>query len=465
MGLWKRLRGFLRIHIVPLLGDRPWSEPFMFHDAFIVTALAAAAAVTRFHTFWQPHQRAFGEAEWQTPLSRLIFSAFDSAARSDEDGERLLVHRWAAIMAASMVPPVWYLCVRIASFSRLAAVTAASLVLFDTSMLCVERLGLPDALAHLLVAVASATSMHWFSLRRNTLEWRLWMAVSGIAIAVAAAVKTSAALLLGLPIFHETVCVTLERKITMKYARRLLTRMFQLLWPPLVAYLIISRLAESLLREPDQAAITALYTAPWIANPPQQWNISQAITSLKCATVERYKPSPVMSHPLNWPFMTDIAAPLFTATNQHVLIIGNWIVYLLSVFGVAMVTITLHRRLYFRAIKFVVAYLVTYIPFLMSARTFSQRDYCIPLMFGAACYGIMLDFWLSPTIRGSVCVVTVAVAAFGYFEWSPLVYARDITPHEHLSRLWFSTWATGRASRAAWLDARNKSYARVHPCL
>ena len=465
MGVWRRFRAFLRVHVTPLLVDRPWKAPFTIHDGFLLTALAALSAITRFHAFWRPNQPVLGEIETLSPLAKLIFSACEQAARCDDDGERVLVLRWAAICVASMVPPVWYICVRVSSFSRVAAFTAASLVLFDTTMVCTGRLAFPDSLAHLLVAISMAVSMRWFSLKRDTAEWRTWMVLTSTSLAAAASVKAAAALLFALPLFHEIVTLTVEARLGMKLLRRLGKHLFEFLWPALVTVLGLWWISEELLREPDHAALSAFYEAPWNTTVPQRWNISHAINAVRCANIDTYKPKFFMSHPINWPLMTDIAAPLYTAHNQHVLLVGNLFIYVLSLIGIVMVTITLHRRLYFRAIKFVIGYLMTYLPLLFTTRTLSQRDYCIPLMFGAACYGIMLDFWLSPTVSGSTCILTIALAIFGYFEWCPLVYGRPITDHEQSSRLWFSTWASGRCSRQTWLTSRNQSYICQHPCL
>ena len=465
MGLWRRFRAFCRVHVVPLLVDRPWKAPFTMHDGFLVTALAAFSAITRFHTFWRPNRPVLGEIERLSPLAKLIFSACEKAARCDDDGERVLVLRWAAICVASMVPPVWYICVRVSSFTRVAAFTAASLVLFDTTMVCTERLAFPDSLAHLSVAISVTVAMRWFSLKRDTAEWKTWMVLTSTSLGVAASLKATAALLFALPLFHEIVTLTVEAKFGMKLLRRLGKRLFELAWPAFVTFMILWWISEEILREPDHAALSAFYEAPWNTTISQRWNISRAINTIRCANIDTYKPNEFMSHPLNWPLMTDIAAPLYTAGDGHVLLMGNFIIYVLSLIGIVMVTTTLHRRLYFRAIKFGVGYLITLLPLIFTTRTLSQRDYCIPLMFGAVCYGIMLDFWMSPTISGCACILSIALAIFGYFEWCPLVYARPITDHEHSSRLWLATWASGRSSRATWLTSRNQSYICQHPCL
>lgn len=457
------MRGFIREDVLPLFRDKPWHVVFTFHDAFVLIALATTSLVIRFHCFWRPIAPALdeGAASPLSPLFRLMFWVFDGLSRCDDDGERLLALRWAAIAFSSLVPAVWYICVRLASFSRIAATSAASLVLFDTSILCAERLALVDGLYHLLACISISSLMYWCSLRRNTSEWRVWMRISACLIGVTATAKLPALLILGVVIFHEGIAILVDcdGRLGLWWLGIFVSRIGEVLRTTLAAYLVVWGIGEWALMEVDADAVRALYESPWNATFTRKTrNFVEEVVKLH---IESYRPRASMSKALDWPFMTGIAAPVYDGVEKHVRIIGNFFVYLIVFASVLMVMFKFHRRLYFRAAKFVVGYLVMYVPFIFTNRTISQLEYCVPLMFGAACYGIMMDFWMGGQVKGAFCIVTIAIVAFGFFEWAPMVYARHITAHEYSARMWFKMWVSGRGNRDAWLAERNATFAKL----
>jgi dolichyl-phosphate-mannose--protein O-mannosyl transferase len=108
---------------------------------------------------------------------------------------------------------------------------------------------------------------------------------------------------------------------------------------------------------------------------------------------------------------------------------------------------------------------MSYLPFFLVPRTLFLYHYIIPLIFGCACFGIALDFWMSDFWKAFVMVLVAALVIFGFSEWAPLVYAKKMSDGEYRSRMWNQAWMNGRKGRQEWIaryDERFRMYEEQH---
>jgi dolichyl-phosphate-mannose--protein O-mannosyl transferase len=146
------------------------------------------------------------------------------------------------------------------------------------------------------------------------------------------------------------------------------------------------------------------------------------------------------------------------AGDVTVFCLGNLFVYWIAFVGVVAVFVGFKKRCYFRAIGFVIGYLMSYLPFFLVPRTMFLYHYIIPLMFACVCTGIMLDFWLGPIPKGIILVLICGIVLFGYSEWAPFVYGRAMSETEMNSRMWRQAWRSGRAGRGEWMRQYDKKF-------
>jgi dolichyl-phosphate-mannose--protein O-mannosyl transferase len=494
---------FLRRYIVPPFRDKPWQIKFTSIDSINLLVLTALSLLTRFHTFWYPSNVVFDEIHFgnftnfyinhtyffdiHPPLAKLLIASL--AALSEYDGhipfgdifsqpypdESFISLRIPPVMFSSMVAPLLYLAVRLASFSRIAAFTTGVMVTFETSMICEGKFILTDGILHFFVALHLAVSMYWYSLERNTTQWTVWLYLSSLTFGCAISVKFTSLSLAFLIGFHELMCLFFENafKLDGTFYHNICVRALQLALPALVLQAALWMIHISLLwyaadgQGPDlsETLINVSSDDPndWrkLLSPHITIRVLEILFQIQASNLMNYKSHPFQSRPIDWPLLTDIGICFWSEGGSHVECIGNVFVYYFGVVGVVLVLLGFNKRCYFRAFPYAIGYAMSFLPFFLVPRTVFLYHYIIPLIFACACTGIALDFWLGPTAKGAFMVVICAIVVLGWTEWAPLVYGRSMVASEFDSRVWNRVWIEGRAGREKWIDQYDAKFARM----
>jgi dolichyl-phosphate-mannose--protein O-mannosyl transferase len=495
-GFVGKVERFLAKHIIPPLRDKPWNVRFSTSDSMNVLFLTFLSLIVRFHKFWFPANVVFDEIHFgnftnfylnhtyffdvHPPLAKLLIAAhahlsgydghitFGSIFGQPYPDEWFISLRVAPLLLSSFVPSLMYIGIRLAAFSRVAGFCAGFMTVFETSMICEGRFLLTDGILHFFVALCIAVSMYWFSLVRNTREWTVWMYLTSLSLAAAASVKFTALSLCFVLGFHECVCLFFENALRLdgKLYHELCVRAMQLFAPVALFQLLLWTLHLSLLwyvGDPspfDESLVNKTADADWtkLLRPSIFIRLLETLFQVQVSNMCNYKSHPAMSRPIDWPLLTDVSVGFWAEDGRHVTCMGNLFVYYLAILGWLLCLIGYRKRCYFRAVIYIVGYLTSYLPFFLVPRTVFLYHYIIPLMFACACFGIMLDFWMDGVVKATILVVVCALVVFGWTEWGPLVYARQMTEHEFQSRVWNKVWIYGRSGRNKWIDAYDSKF-------
>jgi dolichyl-phosphate-mannose--protein O-mannosyl transferase len=494
---------FLRRSVVPPFRDKPWTVTFTTLDSVNLLTLTALSLLSRFHTFWFPSSVVFDEIHFgnftnfyinhthffdvHPPLAKLIIAWF--AHLSEYDGsipfgrifaqpypdESFLSLRIPSVVFSSMVAPLLYLTVRLAGFSKIAAFTTGVMVTFETSMICEGRFILTDGMLHFFVALHLAVSMYWYSLGRNTREWKVWLYLTSLSLGFAISVKFTALSLCAILLVHELICLFFENsfKLDGVLYHDFCLHAAQLAIPALVFQGVLWVIHTSLLwyvgddmpPSLNQTLINESVDDPndWrkLLSPNIAVRVFETLFQIQGSNMINYKSHPYMSKPGDWPLLTDLAVLFWSQGDRWVLCIGNVFVYYIALLSVVMVLLGFKKRCYRRAFLFVIGYLTSYLPFFLVPRTVFLYHYIIPLMFACVCTGISLDFWMGPTFRGMISMLVCAIVVFGYTEWAPLVYGREMSRTEIESRTWNKVWLSGKVGRAEWMANYDAKFDRM----
>jgi dolichyl-phosphate-mannose--protein O-mannosyl transferase len=127
-------------------------------------------------------------------------------------------------------------------------------------------------------------------------------------------------------------------------------------------------------------------------------------------------------------------------------------VYYAAVLGLAAVAAGWRRKKWDIGLRWVVGWIVSFVPFFIIPRSMYLYHYLIPLAFGCMAAGAAIDIWLPRAMRGVVVVVLCAAALFGFWLWSPLSYGTEHLEEETI--IWTQDWRFG--------DKVHRALARSH---
>ena len=457
-------------------------------DSLNVFLLAAVAFAIRVWGIHHPDGPVFDEVHfgnftnWYTrsqfyfdihpPLGKLIMFMF--ANMSEYDGtipfhncpKRVYPNidyiqlRLTPALFSAMCAPLVYLAVRFCGYSVSAAVTAAVLVLCDTSLATEGRFILSDGLLHFFSMLHIVVAMYTMSLPRGK-EFLVWHVLNGLSLGAACSCKNTAWGLMAFDAFlYFWYFVPLIKVGWLDYffevgffGGTLAALMVFVYWASFAIHFVVLPYAgqgygylpdvmKSQLIQ-NQVVSSALW-GHRIKSPGLFRRTLRLTWIMHSGNMGIKKFHPSESRPQNWPLLTGIDVSFWGRSGQEIKCQGNVFSYYFALLGVILLFIAIRSPKYFEAVRFSIGWAVLYFPFYLIPRTMYLYHYLIPLMMGCMAMGVALDVLLAPRYRGFVCVIICACAIFGYWLWMPFVYGQYM--HDREIMIWNRNWIEGDAA-------------------
>ena len=404
------------------------------------------------------------------PLGKLIMFLFANLSEYDGninfqndtahayDNGTFIPLRLTPAFFSSMCSPFLYLAMRFSSFSKCASFAAASLVCFDTSLLCEGRFILSDGLLHFFTCLHILTFCYGLSIPRGTYKFRFWQFLSGITLGCACSCKNTAWGLCALNgIYHFLELCIQYNDITADFLEELAIRGFTLVVSAISVYIISFSIHFVLLPFKGQGfgyinddLRSQLVDSNLIGH--ELWGVRVTGNSviwrslvltliMHTGNMHITQFHPYQSRPIGWPLLTDIRVAFFLNGDQEVACMGNVFSYYLAFFGVWALLFRKNHKKWFISLRFTIGWMVSYFPFFLIPRSMYLYHYLIPLMFGCLSFGACIDLYLPKFLRGFASVFVCFLAFTGFFLWSSYCYG---TPNfDKKVTIWNSNWIYG----------------------
>ncbi|OHT08680.1 Dolichyl-phosphate-mannose-protein mannosyltransferase [Tritrichomonas foetus] len=359
---------------------------------------------------------------------------------------------------SSMCSPLLYLAMRFSSFSKCASFAAASLVCFDTSLLCEGRFILSDGLLHFFTCLHILIFCYGFSIPRDTFEFRLWQFLSGLSLGAACSCKNTAWGLCALNgLYHIMELYCQHNSITPQFVSELIIRGLTLGLTAISVYFISFIIHFALLPYTGQGTgylneemkkqlvdTNLIGHQIWgvrVSGHSLIWRSVMLSVIMHTGNMHITQFHPYQSRPIAWPLLNDIRVAFFLNGNQEVACMGNVFSYYLAFFGVWAVLFGKNHKKWLISLRFTIGWAVSYFPFFLIPRSMYLYHYLIPLMFGCLSFGACIDLYLPKFLRGFVSVITCFLAFSGFFLWSSYCYG---TPaYDKRVTIWNQNWIHG----------------------
>lgn len=467
-------------------------------DTFIVFGLCLVSFWTHFWIIQHPSSVTFDEVHfgnftnWYTqsrfffdihpPLGKLIMFLFANLSEYDGsirfEGEKVRQYtnpdyvqlRITPAFFSSMCPVLIYLAMRFSSFSKCASFAAASLVCFDTSLLCEGRFILSDGMLHFFTCVHILIFCYCLSLPRGTFEFWLWLLFSGFTLGAACSCKNTAwglCAMNGLYHFFELFLMN-NCSITFAFIRELSIRGFIIATTAISVYFASFIIHFTLLpftgqgtNYLNQKMKNQLIDSDLIGH--QLWGVRVTGDSLVWRSIvlsiimhtgnmHITQFHPYQSRPIGWPLLTDIRVAFFFSGNIEVACMGNFFSYYFAFFGVLLTLFGYKHKKWFISMRFVIGWMVSYFPFYLIPRSMYLYHYLIPLMLGCMAFGASIDLFVPKFMRGFLTVIVCFLAFVGFFLWSPYCYGTPTFDKKVV--IWNNNWLHGDSVHRS-LSAQN----------
>jgi dolichyl-phosphate-mannose--protein O-mannosyl transferase len=366
--------------------------------------------------------------------------------------------RVAPAVFSSLCSPLIYLAMRFSSFSMSASFLSAYFVVADTSLLTEHRFTLSDGLLHFFCSVYIAYFSYFLSLGPNSDIDHLLL--GGLLLGCACACKNTAWGLLLYTAYCEVIeLFQLHVETDLEFFEDLFFKGFVLFLIVLLVHFFSFAVHLSLLpftgpgasylpdtmkaQLIDPTCIETQLRGRALSNHGTYVQVVALAVSMHMGNMGIVDFHPYMSRPRNWPLLTGTFVGFWIHDNREVDCIGNVFVYYIAFFALFAVSAGFRRPKFGYAIRTVVGWLCSYLPFFLIPRSMYLYHYHIPLLFGCMAVGAAADIWLAPIARGPLITTAGALVAFGFWLWSPLSYG---TPHlEERVVIWNENWRWGYA--------------------
>ncbi|OHT08990.1 Dolichyl-phosphate-mannose-protein mannosyltransferase [Tritrichomonas foetus] len=457
------------------------------YDAFYIIILTFIALAIRLWVIFHPDGPVFDEVHfgnftnWYTksqfffdihpPLGKLIMFAFSNLSEYDgnlpfhntrkyPDCSYVSLRLTPAIFSALCCPLI-YVTVRFSGFGYISAITAATLMVTDTSMATEGRFILSDGMLHFFSCLHLAIISFTFSLRlQNRKKFAAWHVLTGLSLGAACSCKNTAWGLMGLDAFIYIVNFFPLTKIgIMDYLFEIfvygstlfLLNLFVYLASFYVHFIVLplSGQGKGYLPENMKAQLIPL-SAPNVSIMGRRIQKPGLLyRSLKLTWIMHSGNMGIrnfhgsQSRPHNWPFLTGIDVGFWGGYGQEIKCHGNVFSYYFAFLGVVLCAFPYKHELYMKGIRFTIGWMMCYFPFYLIPRTMYLYHYLIPLMIGCCAYGAILEMILPKKLRGIVAFATWTLAWFGFWLWMPLVYGKY--GHDRNIMYWNDNWLHGDA--------------------
>lgn len=456
----------------------------MNSSKIFIFIIILASLLTHFLFFGHPNETVFDEVHFgkfisgyftheyffdiHPPLGKLLISGmgylagFKPGFSFAEIGQKFPdnIYLWLRLLptlAGVLLPLVIFFLVLRLGLSRLAAFTAAVLVVFENAILVQSRFILLDSF--LLLFGFSALLAYFKYAQENKI---LYLFLSGALAALSFSVKWTGATFLVLIIILETM-----RLIKEKGGLFLLKNLTALLILPFAIYFSVFAIHLGLLTKsgPGDAFMSLGF---------------QKTLAGSTVNAEGYKPLGLMAkfvelnlkmygantnltagHPYSskwytWPFM---ARPIYywygstsspqagtdtiTSQNSRIYFIGNPIIWWASTAAIIYSLLALARDIVKRRPKNKTlallggAYLFNLLPFIGITRAMFLYHYMIGLIFAIVALTYLIDREQS---KNKVFVVLFVASFLAFLFFSPLTYGLPMTNSAYHLRVWFPSW-------------------------
>jgi dolichyl-phosphate-mannose--protein O-mannosyl transferase len=420
-------------------------------------------------TNWYTHSQFYFDIH--PPLAKLIM--FAVANLSEYDGLLAFAHvkdgryannsyvqlRLTPSCISALCCPLAYLTVRLSGFSHLAGVTAAILLICDTSAGTEGRFILSDGILHFFSCLNLFVMAYTLSIPRSR-KWWIAHFFNGLSLGAACSCKNTAWGLMALQAYVYTVNHLPWIKVG---------------WPDFLFELAVSGTTLFL---PAFSVYCASFYIHFVLLPYGGQGIGYLPPDMKAQLLRNsegimgiwakrvsgggllyrtLKLSWVMhsgnmqirgfhgaqSRPFNWPLLTGMDVGFWGSNGQEVKCHGNVFSYYFAFFGVLALIVPLKRETLLRRLRFSVGWAMCYFPFYLIPRTLYLYHYCIPLMIGCMAAGAALDVYFPPKWRGMASFMICALAVFGFWLWMPFVYGKYM--HDRAVMMWNPNWEHGDA--------------------
>lgn len=456
-------------------------------DTFIVLALCIVSFWTHFWTIQHPANITFDEVHfgnftnWYTqsrfffdihpPLGKIIMFMFANLSEYDgtihfegENGHNYkdpayVQLRITPAFFSSMCSPLIYLAMRFSSFSKCASFAAASLVCFDTSLLCEGKFILSDGMLHFFTCLHIMIFCYCLSLPRKSFEFTLWLYLSGFSLGAACSCKNTAWGMCGLNgLYHVLeLWITHNYMITPHFISEVSNRGVILISTAISVYFISFIIHFALLPFHGQGTgylrqnmRDQLVDSNLIGH--QLWGVRVTGSSvlwrsiiltfiMHTGNMHITQFHPYQSRPFGWPLLTDIRVAFFLSGNIEVACMGNAFSYYMAFFGVISCIFAYNHKKWIISLRFVIGWAVSYFPFFLIPRSMYLYHYLIPLMFGCMSFGAFIDLYLPKFLRGYLAVISCFLAFVGFVLWSPYCYGSP--SYDKKVVIWNQNWLSG----------------------
>ena len=381
----------------------------------------------------------------------------DMNGKAYENGTYVPLRLTPAFFGA-MCPPMLYLSVRFASFSKCAAFAAASLACFDTSLLCEHRFILSDGLLHFFTCLHLVVLFYGLSLERGTFEFWMWQVLTGLSLGAACSCKNTAWGLCALNGAVHFIELWFE---FWSFSPGLISELIQrgavlggfAAFVYFVSFIIHFALlpfhgqGSAYLREDmrQQLIDTSLVGHElWGARVAGKSLVVRSIVlSIVMHTgnmhITQFHPS--QSRPINWPLLTGIRVGFFSLGGKRdVSCMGNVFSYYFAFLGVILILFGFKNPRWMMAMRFTIGWAVSYFPFFLIPRSMYLYHYLIPLMFAIMNLVAIIERVTPRPAVALFAITLLSLLCFLYF--SPWCYGTPC-PNCLSTRVWTNRWWEG----------------------
>ncbi|OHT00171.1 Dolichyl-phosphate-mannose-protein mannosyltransferase [Tritrichomonas foetus] len=499
------LQKLLREKLKPFIQDPTVSVDLGGNDVFCVFFISIITFFIRFWNFQHPPNLVFDEIHFgnftnfyikgqyffdiHPPLAKFLIAfigylseydgsiAFSKIYGKPYPDEFYISLRMTPIIISSLTPVFIYLALRFASFSIISSLTSALLITFDTTSLCESKFILTDGILHFFVALCLAIHNYWLTLNPGTTNYEIWKYITSLSLGCAFSVKYTAMSLCFVIGFTQIVHLFQQADYILdeELYRQVCIRAAQLFLPAISIHIIFWMIHLILIpyAGPDTSKfdiesyhllnktnttddlVDKSYILQGSFLISRVFNI---ILSIQFSNAMNYQPHPYMSRPIDWPLLTDVWVGFWSENQMEVDCVGNIFVNYIGFIGVLFGLFAFKKPNWIKGMRFIVGYFMSYLPFFLVPRTMFLYHYIIPLMFAAMSFGVTLDLYFPPFWKGLVVSIALLLAAFGFFFWSPLVYATQLEAESRNIRILNKAWIFGNQGRGKWVKYMHSQF-------
>ena len=364
--------------------------------------------------------------------------------------------RLTPALLSSLCIPFIYMSMRFLSFSKIASFSSAFLLMCDTSFVAEARHILSDGVLIFFSSLHIMILCYTITVPLHDRNFKFWHIINGISLGAACSCKNTAWGLMGFDAIGYILMLLPSLKIGILdylfdvafYGITLFLLQFSVyimsfiihftvlcLDGPGKGYLPIdmqNQLMQGGMNSLGVVLLTGrslLSRIIWLAYDMHKGNMG----------ITQFHDS--MSYPYHWPILGSVSVYFYGRDGTEIRCLGNVFTYYPALLGVFLCFFRIGKKNGARCLFIVFGYCACYFPFYLIPRVMYLYHYFIPLCIACMAFGAAIDSWLTPKQRGFVCVVFCAFALFGYWLWSPYVYAGPMRDRQRT--IWNQNWIDG----------------------